>query len=278
MKFSILTLFPEMFAGVLENSILRRASAQGLIDVDLIQIRDFALDRHRSVDDYSFGGGPGMVMKADVMERALFSALGAGGGAQEQGVGVVGDDGAAHVVYLSPQGGRFTQKDALRLSRIKHLVLVCGHYEGVDERFVNAYVHEELSIGDFVLTGGEIPAMLVLDAVGRLLPGVLGDSESFRADSFYESLLDHPHYTRPARWVPESGESGEDGTGNVVAPPKELLSGNHQAIKEWRRRSALLRTLIRRPDLLDAAELTRVERKLLQRLVDAMAKELEDTP
>ena len=233
--------------------------------VERVQIRDFAQDRHRSVDDYSFGGGPGMVMKGDVLQRALQSVV-VGTGLNES----VSDSSCKgqkkpHVVYLSPQGGQFVQRDALRLSQLEHLVLICGHYEGVDERFVDSCVDEELSIGDFVLTGGEIPAMVVVDAVARLLPGVLGDAQSFRADSFYDSLLDHPHYTRPANWA----AGGDDGV------PAVLLSGNHLAVAEWRRRQSLLRTLIRRPDLLNEAGLSRVEKRLLRTLAQGLAADLD---
>jgi tRNA (guanine37-N1)-methyltransferase len=270
MKFSILTLFPEMFDGLLASSILHRATAQGLIDVQRVQIRDFALDRHRSVDDYSFGGGPGMVMKVDVLERALNSVVvgGSVGGAGEEC-----RERSPHVVYLSPQGGRFSQRIASRFAQMDHLVLVCGHYEGIDERFIESYVDEEVSMGDFVLTGGEIPAMAVVDAVARLRPGVLGDSESFRSDSFYDALLDHPHYTRPARWQPGAVI---DNDGSVVEPPALLLSGNHKLIAEWRRRQSLLRTLIRRPDLLEHAGLSRVEKRLLGRLNRELAQDLDE--
>jgi tRNA (guanine37-N1)-methyltransferase len=283
MKFSILTLFPEMFDGLLSSSILHRAQSQGHIQVERVQIRDFALDRHRSVDDYSFGGGPGMVLKVDVMERALNSVI-QNRSAEGENTQIGSEEKPApHVVYLSPQGSQFSQETASRLAEMDHLVLVCGHYEGIDERFVESCVDEELSLGDFVLTGGEIPAMAVVDAVARLRPGVLGDSQSFRSDSFYASLLDHPHYTRPARWQPESvGEGLEVGSeaefrdDTAITPPDVLLSGNHVAVEGWRRRQALLRTLIRRPDLLATAELSRGERKIIDRLVQGLAQDLDD--
>ncbi|MBF0444607.1 MAG: tRNA (guanosine(37)-N1)-methyltransferase TrmD [Magnetococcales bacterium] len=267
MKFSILTLFPEMFDGFLTSSILGRAQKQNLIEVDRVQIRDFALDRHSTVDDSSFGGGPGMVMKVDVLERALGSLSKV----------VSGEDPKQkppYVVYLSPQGEQFSQKTASRFSGLEHIVLVCGHYEGIDERFIDSYVDEELSLGDFVVTGGEIPAMAVVDAVARLLPGVIGDANSFRADSFYDSLLDHPHYTRPANWKPINRDQG--GTQKqVVTPPALLLSGNHLAVDEWRRRQSLLRTLIRRPDLLDFAGLSKIEKRLFGKLRDGLSEDLE---
>ncbi|MBF0380042.1 MAG: tRNA (guanosine(37)-N1)-methyltransferase TrmD [Magnetococcales bacterium] len=267
MKFSILSLFPEMFDGLLQSSILGRAQKQNHIEVELVQIRDFAHDRHKTVDDSSFGGGPGMVMKVDVLERALNSlSLVVKQENREQK--------PPHVVYLSPQGEQFSQKTALRFAQLDHLVLVCGHYEGVDERFIDSYVDEELSLGDFVVTGGEIPAMAVVDAVARLLPGVIGDADSFKADSFYDSLLDHPHYTRPADWIP-GGDSQNGMKNRVVSPPSILLSGNHAAVDEWRRRQSLLRTLIRRPDLLEYAGLSRAEKRLLGKLQDALSEDLE---
>ncbi|MBF0358987.1 MAG: tRNA (guanosine(37)-N1)-methyltransferase TrmD [Magnetococcales bacterium] len=274
MKFSILTLFPEMFEGLLSSSILARAQRQELIEIERVQIRDFAIDRHNTVDDYSFGGGPGMVMKADVLERALSSVYKNSLGSKEQ------VSKSVHVVYLSPQGVKFSQDTARRFARLDHLILICGHYEGIDERFVETFVDEELSIGDFVLTGGEIPAMAVVDGVARLRPGVIGDAQSFRDDSFYGSLLDHPHYTRPAKWTPDFScldsrqRSVDKGAEVVVEPPAALLSGDHMAVVDWRRRQSLLRTLIRRPDLLDGAGLTKVEKRLLDKLAKGLAEDL----
>ena len=229
----------------MSDSILKRALARDILQMNLVQIRDFAEDKHQRVDDAPFGGGPGMVIKADVLDRALQSV---------QSNATI-DEG--YVVYLSPQGKRFDQEDAKRLAALPHLVLVCGHYEGVDERFITARVNEELSLGDFVLTGGEIPAMAIIDAVSRLIPGVIGDEASAVGDSFYHGLLDCPHYTRPARWNREVG---------TVAVPSVLLSGNHGAIAEWRRRQSLLRTLVRRPDCLEHAILTRHEKRLIKNL------------
>ncbi|MBF0195296.1 MAG: tRNA (guanosine(37)-N1)-methyltransferase TrmD [Magnetococcales bacterium] len=269
MKFSILTLFPEMFNGLLTSSILGRAQKQKLIDAKLVQIRDFALDRHSTVDDASFGGGPGMVMKVDVLERALGSL------SKVEHIEKI-EQKPPYVVYLSPQGEHFSQKTASRFAKLDHLVLVCGHYEGIDERFIDSYIDEELSLGDFVVTGGEIPAMAVVDAVARLLPGVIGDEKSFQADSFYNSLLDHPHYTRPAKWSPNRGIGKDSTQKQVVTPPDILLSGNHLAVDEWRRRQSLLRTIIRRPDLLNHAGLSKVEKRLLGKLQDALREDLED--
>ncbi|MBF0175792.1 MAG: tRNA (guanosine(37)-N1)-methyltransferase TrmD [Magnetococcales bacterium] len=243
LRFTILTLFPEMFSGVLTRSILGRAQDRGLLAVRVVQIRDFAPGPHRQVDDASFGGGPGMVFRPDVLDQALAEACA---------------DSVAHVVLLTPQGAPFDQKVACRLAGVDHVVLVCGHYEGVDERFTDARVDEEISLGDFVLTGGEIAAMAVVDAVARLVPGVLGDAESCQADSFYQGVLDHPHYTRPGVW-----------DGRPV--PEVLRSGNHGAIAAWRRRQSLLRTILRRPDLLDGSCLTKAE----SRLVKALAQDLD---
>ncbi|MBF0416124.1 MAG: tRNA (guanosine(37)-N1)-methyltransferase TrmD [Magnetococcales bacterium] len=240
MRFSILTLFPEMFSGVVGHSMLARGVKNGSLAINLIPLRDFALDRHRTVDDTPFGGGPGMVIKPDVLEKALLSIDG-----WQQ----------AHRVYLSPQGKAFKQQDAMRLAGYPHVVLICGHYEGVDERFVERYVEEEISLGDFVLTGGEIAALAVLDATARLVPGVLGDEESYRNDSFFHGLLDHPHYTRPASWEAQGG---------MMRVPNVLLSGHHGAVQQWRRRQSWLRTWFRRPDLLQAAPLTKEEKRLIQ--------------
>ncbi|WP_130471348.1 tRNA (guanosine(37)-N1)-methyltransferase TrmD [Candidatus Magnetaquicoccus inordinatus] len=255
MRCSIVTLFPEMFTGLLRQSILKRAQEHGLLEVNLLQLRDFAENRHQRVDDAPFGGGPGMVLKADVLERAVGHLR-------------VAEDplAPAHVVYLTPQGQPFVQADAKRLAGMAHLILVCGHYEGVDERFVATQVDEELSLGDFVLTGGEIPAMAVLDAVARLLPGVLGDPESFAGDSFYQGLLDHPHYTRPARWQPAAGQTS-------FSVPEVLLSGHHSKVRDWRRRQALLRTLLRRPDWLIRANLSKTEKALMELLASALEQD-----
>ncbi|MBF0400547.1 MAG: tRNA (guanosine(37)-N1)-methyltransferase TrmD [Magnetococcales bacterium] len=261
MRFSIVTLFPELFATLLSCSMLKRGVERGILQVALVQLRDFAEDRHHRVDDAPYGGGPGMVLKPDVLARAVQSLQ------PDPATGAVGERG--HVVYLSPQGKRFDQQDVKRLAGLPHLILVCGHYEGVDERFIAAQVDEELSLGDFVMTGGEIAAMAVLDAVCRLLPGVLGDAESFANDSFYHGLLDHPQFTRPARW------EGPDG--RPMAVPPLLLSGDHAQVAAWRRRCALLRTLIRRPDWLQRADLTRSERKLIEMLARDL-ETLENAP
>ncbi len=220
MRVDVLTLFPEMFAGPLSHSILRRAIERGLLDVGLTDIRDFATDRHRTVDDYPYGGGPGMVMKPGPIFAAAESVA----------------RPSSPIVLLTPQGRLFSQQIAAKLARLDHFVLICGHYEGVDERVREHLATDQLSIGDYVLTGGELAAMVVIDAVARLLPGVL-TSDSTAEESHSGGLLEYPHYTRPPTF--------RDWT-----VPDVLLSGNHAEIARWRRRQSLLRTAARRPDLL----------------------------
>jgi tRNA (guanine37-N1)-methyltransferase len=223
----VITIFPRMVEAALAEGILARARARGLIDVQVRDLRQFTDDPHRTVDDVPYGGGPGMVMKAEPLFRAVEAIT------AERGQ-------PSAVILLSPQGRILSHEIARRLSRMDRLVLICGRYEGVDERVVEAIVTEELSIGDYVLTGGELPALVVLDASARLIPGVVGDAGSVEADSFACGLLNHPQYTRPA----------------VVrgrAVPEVLLSGHHAAIDRWRRAERLRRTLARRPDLLEAA-------------------------
>lgn len=232
MRIDILTLFPGMFGGPFEESIVKRAVEKGLVEIQFHNIRDFAVDKHRTVDDYPFGGGPGMVMKPDPLFAAVESL------ALPPGV---------PIILLSPQGRLFSQQVAEELAAQERLALICGHYEGVDERVRERLVTDEVSIGDYILTGGEIPAMVVVDAVVRLLPGAVGSEESIRTDSLVSGLLQYPLYTRPA-----------DFRGWRV--PQVLLSGHHGEIARWRRRQSLLRTLERRPDLLERAELTDEER------------------
>ena len=221
MRVDILTLFPEMFAGPLGHSILARAIERGLLDVQLTNIRDFATDRHRTVDDYPYGGGPGMVMKPGPIFDAVEAVARPG----------------SPIILLSPRGRLFTQRIAAELARQDQLVLICGHYEGVDERVREHLATDELSIGDYVLTGGELPAMVVVDAVARLLPGVLGGEASASEESHSQGLLEYPHYTRPPEF-----------RGWTV--PEVLLSGNHAEIARWRHQQALRLTAQRRPDLL----------------------------
>ncbi|HBG00216.1 MAG TPA: tRNA (guanosine(37)-N1)-methyltransferase TrmD [Firmicutes bacterium] len=238
MRFDILTLFPEMFTGPLSASILGKARESGLVTVDVWNIRDYALDKHKIVDDTPYGGGAGMVLKVDVLARAIECVRGTS---------------TAPVVYLSPQGRVFNQQLAGELARLPRLILLSGHYEEIDERVRQHWVDWELSIGDYVLTGGELPAMVVVDAVTRLLPGVLGDETSSQEDSFQAGLLDYPHYTRPAEF-------------RGMEVPEVLLSGHHGQIARYRRKEALRRTLLRRPDLLKQKDLSTEERQLLLEL------------
>jgi tRNA (guanine37-N1)-methyltransferase len=240
MRFDVLTLFPDMFSSPLRESILGRAVEKGLIQIQTINIRDFALDKHQVVDDTPYGGGQGMVMKVEPIARAIEC--------------VKSQDPSAWTVYLTPQGRQFNQDMSRRLSSRSHLILLCGRYEGVDERARELFVDEEISIGDYVLTGGELAALVIIDAVSRLLPGVLGSDRSAEEDSFFHSLLEYPQYTRPFSF-----------RGSEV--PEILLSGNHAAISLWRRKKALERTLMRRPDLLTEARLSNQDKKLLEEML-----------
>ena len=242
MRFDILTLFPNMFSSPLQESILGKALEKGLIQIRTINIRDFALDKHQVVDDTPYGGGQGMVMKVEPIARAI--------------EWVKSQNPSAWTIYLTPQGKQFNQEIALALSSKSHLILLCGRYEGIDERARELFIDEEISIGDYVLTGGELAAMVLIDAVSRLLPGVLGSDRSAEEDSFFNSLLEYPQYTRPFNF-----------RGSSV--PEVLLSGNHSAISLWRRREALKRTLVRRPDLLAKAKLSNEEQKLLEEILNS---------
>jgi tRNA (guanine-N1)-methyltransferase len=237
MIIDILTLFPNMFTAPFEESIVGRARSRKLVEINTINIRDFAYDRHQQVDDYPYGGGAGMVMKVDVLARAIES--------------VKGDNSL--VVYLSPQGKKLDQENVARLAGQSHLILLCGHYEGIDER-VMELVDEEISIGDYVLSGGEIAAMIIVDAVTRLIPGALGDENSAREESFGAGLLEYPHYTRPRSYK-----------GQEV--PEVLISGHHEHIRLWRKQLSLLRTLLKRPDLLLQRKYDQEERKLLEEIL-----------
>ena len=238
MKIHVLSLFPEMFTGVFGSSILKKAQEKGAIELAVTDIRDFSENKHKQVDDYPYGGGAGMVLKPEPMFNA---------------VEAITEGRKPRVILMCPQGERFTQKKAEELAKEEDLVFLCGHYEGYDERIREHLVTDEISIGDFVLTGGELPAMTVIDAVVRLLPGVLGQQDSHIQDSFSTGLLEHPHYTRPA-----------DFRGMKV--PDVLLSGNHAKIEEWREEQSFKRTLERRPDLLDALELTEKQLKIIKKI------------
>lgn len=242
MNIHVLSLFPEMFEGVFNASILKKAQEKEAVTLAVSDIRNFSDNRHKQVDDYPYGGGAGMVLKPEPMFQAV-EAITAGR--------------KPRIILMCPQGERFTQKKAEELAQEEELVFLCGHYEGYDERIREHLVTDEISIGDFVLTGGELPAMTVIDAIVRLLPGVLGKEDSHIQDSFSTGLLEHPHYTRPA-----------DFRGMKV--PEVLTSGNHAKIDEWREEQSLKRTLLRRPDLLDAMELTPKQQKVVEKLKNEM--------
>lgn len=238
MKIHVLSLFPPMFEGVFGASILKKAQEKGAVELAVTDIREYSENKHKQVDDYPYGGGAGMVLKPEPMFNA---------------VEAITEGRKPRVILMCPQGERFTQKKAEELAKEEDLVFLCGHYEGYDERIRQHLVTDEISIGDFVLTGGELPAMTVIDAVVRLLPGVLGQADSHIQDSFSTGLLEHPHYTRPA-----------DFRGMKV--PDILLSGNHAKIDEWREEQSFKRTLERRPDLLEALELTPKQQKMLEKI------------
>lgn len=245
LRFAVLTLFPEMVIPVLSHSILKRAQEKALLHVEVRNLRDFATDRHKVADDVPYGGGSGMVMKAEPILRAV-EALSAE--ARNQGEDI-------RLLLPSPQGRPFTQEYAHNLARERRrMVILCGHYEGIDERVKLALSPEEVSVGDYVLTGGELPALVLIDAAARLVPGVLGDPESVVEESFSDSLLEYPHYTRPA-----------DVRGMGV--PDVLLSGHHEAIRLWRRKEALRITYLRRPDLIRDRELNSEDQRLLNELI-----------
>ena len=242
MTFDIVTIFPSIIEAALAEGVVGRAVERRLLEVVIHDLRNFTTDRHRSVDDVPYGGGPGMVMKPEPIFKAL-DAIDARRGLRQR---------SATVLLMSPQGTRLTQAGAEALSRKEHVVLLCGRYEGVDER-VRSRVDEEVSIGDYVLSGGELPALVVIDAVARFVPGVVGDDQSVAEDSFSRGLLDFPHYTRPAAVGAER-------------VPDVLLSGNHAEIRRWRKRESIARTLARRPELLETASLDDEERAILEQL------------
>ena len=246
MQIDIVTIFPRMVEAPLAESLLGRAIERGLLDVRVRDLRDYTSDRHRVVDDVPYGGGPGMVLKPEPLFRAV-EAIAAERGQPDA------------VVLTSPQGRPFTHAEAERLSRLERLVLLCGRYEGVDERVRDHLATEELSIGDYVLTGGELAALVIVDAVARLRPGVVGDGQSVVGESFVRGLLDFPHYTRPAEF-------------RSHAVPPVLLSGHHRDIARWRKREAVRRTLARRPELLSRATLDEDERAALRELMDTETK------
>ncbi len=238
MNFHILTLFPDMVIEGLNTSIIGRAVSKGLLSLEAVNIRDYAFNKHQSVDDYPYGGGAGMLMQAEPVYLAYESVAGK-------------LEHKPRVIYLSPQGQTFNQKLAEELAEEEELILLCGHYEGIDERVLEEIVTDYVSIGDYVLTGGELPAMVMVDTISRLVPGVLHNDVSAEFESFQDNLLEYPQYSRPEEWH-----------GKEV--PKVLLSGHHANIEKWRREQSVLRTKERRPDLLDKCLLTSAEKKLIE--------------
>ena len=234
MQFDVLTLFPEMFEP-LNKSVIGRAKEKGLININLINIRDFSKNKHKKVDDTPYGGGAGMVMMPDVVYDAYKSL----------------DSKDAKVIYMSPQGQKLNQKKVVELSKEKHIILLCGHYEGIDQRVIDKIVDEEISIGDYVLTGGELPAMIVIDSVSRYIEGVLKD-DSTKEESFSQGLLEYPQYTRPEVF-------------NGKQVPEVLLSGHHENIDKWRREQSLKNTKKKRPDLLENIELSEKDKRILEK-------------
>lgn len=239
MKIDILTLFPEFFSSLCNWSIIGRAIDNGIIQINFTNIRDFSKNKHRKVDDYPYGGGPGMVMTPEPIYGAINK--------------VKKDN--SKIIYLSPQGKKLNQDIVNSLSKEEHLVLLCGHYEGIDNRVIDNYIDEEISIGDYVLTGGEIPAMVLIDSVIRLLPGALNSEESYSNESHYHGLLEYPQYTRPKEF-------------NDLIVPDILLSGNHEKIRQWRHYQSLKATLLKRPDLIEELDLSEKDRKLISDIKD----------
>ena len=239
MRIKILTIFPEMFDSVLSVSILGRAREQGLLDVTVMDIRPFSNQKHRNTDDYPFGGGAGMVMLAQPIHDAMVAAM--------------GTDFHGRRLYLSPRGKKLTTAMARELSEEKELIMLCGHYEGVDQRALDTCVDDEISIGDYILTGGELAAMVLTDCIARFIPGVLGSAESTDDESFSDGLLEYPQYTRPRIW-------------NGMSVPEVLLNGDHAKIQAWRRKESLRVTLKHRPDLLNPTSLTEEDLSILQQL------------
>jgi tRNA (guanine37-N1)-methyltransferase len=240
MKFDVVTIFPAMIDAGLAEGVVARGRERGVIDVAVHDLREFTTDRHRSVDDVPYGGGPGMVMKPEPLVKAVDRIR------ETRGRPDV-------VIVTSPQGRRLSQDEVARLAEVSHIAVLCGRYEGMDERVLDLVGAEEVSIGDYVLSGGELPALVIVDAVSRLVPGVVGDEQSVEEDSFSRGLLDYPHYTRPAEFA-----------GRKV--PDVLLSGHHAEVRRWRKKAALARTLARRPELLEQAVLDDEERRLLDEI------------
>ena len=236
MDIKIFSLFPEMFEGPLGSSLIGKARDKDILHIEVVNFREYSTNKHHAVDDYPFGGGAGMVLQPEPVVSALRDHLDL-------------NDPETEVILMSPQGQRFTQEAACELAGKKQLAFICGHYEGFDER-IRSFVTREYSIGDYVLTGGELPAMVMIDTISRLIPGVIKEQESYQDDSFYHGLLEYPHYTRPQNF-------------EGMEVPEVLLSGHHENIRKWRKKQSLKRTLLRRPDLLEHYELNKEEAKML---------------
>ncbi len=241
MRIDIITLFPEMCEAVLSESIIGRARKSGAVEIECHQLRDFAFDKHRRVDDAPYGGGMGMLMMAEPIALCFENIC-------------KKTNSRPHFVYMSPQGKTLTQQRLKELATLENVCILCGHYEGVDERLIEEYIDEEISIGNYVLTGGELPALVLADSLSRMIPGVLSDSECFELESHYNSLLEYPQYTRPSVWH-----------GREVPPV--LMSGHHKNVEDFRREQSIIRTAQKRPDLLENADLTDKERKLAESVI-----------
>ena len=241
MRIDIITLFPEMCEAVLSESIIGRARKSGAVEIECHQLREYAFDKHRRVDDAPYGGGMGMLMMAEPIALCFEDIC-------KQ------TNSHPHFVYMSPQGKTLTQQRLKELSQLDNICILCGHYEGVDERLIEEYIDEEISIGDYVLTGGELPAMVLTDSLARMIPGVLSDSECFEMESHYNSLLEYPQYTRPSVW-----------RGREV--PAVLISGHHKNVENFRREQSIVRTAVKRPELLEKAELSEKERRLAESVI-----------
>ncbi len=241
MRIDIITLFPEMCEAVLSESIIGRARKSGAVEIECHQLRDFAFDKHRRVDDAPYGGGMGMLMMAEPIALCFENIC-------------KKTNSRPHFVYMSPQGKTLTQQRLKELATLENVCILCGHYEGVDERLIEEYIDEEISIGNYVLTGGELPALVLADSLSRMIPGVLSDSECFELESHYNSLLEYPQYTRPSVW-----------RGREVPPV--LMSGHHKNVEDFRREQSIIRTAQKRPDLLENADLTDKERKLAESVI-----------
>lgn len=242
MKIDIMTLFPEMCEAVLSESIIGRARKNNLVEINCYNIRDYSTDKHNRVDDTPYGGGEGMIMFPQPIYdcyRAICESC----------------ETKPHLIYMSPQGKVLTQDRVKKLSKLQNIVILCGHYEGVDQRIIDEIVDEEISIGDYVLTGGELPALILADSISRMLPGVLANEQSFTGESHYNYLLEYPQYTRPFEW-------------HSVTVPEVLISGHHANIEKWKREQSLIRTAKRRPDLLEKAELTKKDREFLKNSIE----------